>query len=204
MGTGLGPSAMRGDHEPGRASLLASRALVDGTAARQEPRPTANGRFMESGLGPRAMRGDHEPKMPRTWPSAPRGRFMESGLFLLDLLSGHEPESAGKPAHSKRCARNGWAGVIAKRMECGGSPPLSVLGSWRATLARRPCPVTLNAVGRASWRAGPWWTGRRLGGSLALPADGSWRAAWSFWTCSGTLNRRCRGRGRPRPGSWGR
>ena len=32
--------------EPGRASLLASRVMVDGTAARQEPRPTEP-RFME-------------------------------------------------------------------------------------------------------------------------------------------------------------
>ena len=32
--------------EPGRASLLASRVVVDGTAARQEPRPTGP-RFME-------------------------------------------------------------------------------------------------------------------------------------------------------------
>jgi len=45
----------------------------------------------------------------------------------------------------------------------------------RARLAPRPCAVTKNPVGRASWRAGPWWTGRRLGRSLALPTDGSWR-----------------------------
>jgi len=56
---------------------------------------------------------------------------MESILFLLDLLTRHEPESTGKPAHSKRFARNGWATELAKRMECGGSPPLFVLGPWR-------------------------------------------------------------------------
>ena len=44
--SGLGRRAMRADHEPGRASLLASRVMVDGTAARQEPRPTGT-RFME-------------------------------------------------------------------------------------------------------------------------------------------------------------
>jgi len=31
---------------------------------------------------------------------------------------------------------------------------------------------------------------------------GSWRAVWSLRTCSVALNQRCRGRGRPRPGSW--
>jgi len=43
LGSGLlGLAARCSDSEPGRASLLASRARVDGTAARQEPRPTGH------------------------------------------------------------------------------------------------------------------------------------------------------------------
>ena len=95
--------------------------------------------------------GGHEPAATAIRPMCDSVRyamveFMGSGLFLLDLLSGHEPESAGKPAHSIRFARSGWASELAKRVECGGSPPLFVLGSWRE--------------------------GRRLGGSLALPDSG--------------------------------
>ena len=58
--------------ERGRASLLASRVKVGSTAARREPRPTTNGRFMESGLVRSDVLDGHEPKVPRTWPSAPR------------------------------------------------------------------------------------------------------------------------------------
>ena len=52
---------MRGGHEPGRASLLASRAMVDETAARREPRPTEP-RFMESVLFLADVLTAHEPE----------------------------------------------------------------------------------------------------------------------------------------------
>jgi len=47
LGSVLGAKAVRNGHEPGRASLLASRDLVERPAARQEPRPTEP-RFMGS------------------------------------------------------------------------------------------------------------------------------------------------------------
>jgi len=61
----------------GRASLLASRVMVEEQAAGPEPRPTGP-RFMESALFLADLLRDLEPEVPRTWPSAPRGRFMES------------------------------------------------------------------------------------------------------------------------------
>jgi len=42
-GSALGQAAMPGDPDPGRASLQASRIMVNETAARQEPRPTGSG-----------------------------------------------------------------------------------------------------------------------------------------------------------------
>ena len=61
MESGLGLAAVPSDHEPGRASLLASRITTDGTAARQEPRPTEP-RFMESVLFLLDLLRGHEPE----------------------------------------------------------------------------------------------------------------------------------------------
>ena len=60
LGSTLGLAAMRADHEPGGASLPASRVMVDGTAARQEPRPTGT-TFMEREVCP-APRSFAEPR----------------------------------------------------------------------------------------------------------------------------------------------
>ena len=46
-------------------------------------------------------------------------KFLESGLFLWDVRTGPEPESAGKPAHSRRCARHGRTAEVAKSRACG-------------------------------------------------------------------------------------
>jgi len=97
-----------------------------------------------------------------------------------------------------------WSVGGAPRAEAVGQLKFSPLPSQlgETAFAPVPGPVTMNPVGRGSCRAGSKWGVRRLGRSLSLPSAGSWRAAWSCWTCSGALNRRCRGRGRPRPGSW--
>jgi len=72
----LGLAASTIDHELGRARLPPSRVKVGSAAARRQPRPTTNSRFMESGLVLLDLLTGHEPEVPRTWPSAPR--FMES------------------------------------------------------------------------------------------------------------------------------